>query len=282
MLLTAAGPGTTYDFRTFEVCPGCSTSTGGINDSGLVGATHQGALPLQGYVFNTKTNTATAVSGALAMTVPSNNGRTPGFGFAAGALVPVVREQNGTVTVLEGYPDAPITAILQFDGRGTSIGWATQNFSSFFSFLRSPDGAYSKLLYPGPIGALTLGTFLLGWNERGTMVGYLADPTETQFSGVIRHPCGQWELWNVPDATSTMIYAITENGTMAGTFQDAAGWHGYVWSKGELQTVDFPGAANTTITGINNHGDLVGITFNGPSPLQAVPTAFVAARAGGR
>jgi hypothetical protein len=281
-LLTAAETGSRYRFRTFEVCQGCPTATGGIDDTGLVGATYQGAVPLQGYIFDTRTNTASPVPGSLAMTVPSDSGRVPGFGFGPGGLVPIIREQNGTVTVLEAYPGAVITALLQFNGSGASIGWASQNFTTFFSFLRSADGRYTKLVYPGPVGNLTLGTFLLGWNERGTMVGYLADPTETQFAGLLRHTGGQWEVWNIPGAMSTIIYAITEAGTLAGSYKDRTGWHGFVWSRDEFQTVDSPGAANTNITGINNRGDLVGFTFTGDSPLQSVPSAFVAVREGGR
>jgi hypothetical protein len=43
-------------------------------------------------------------------------------------------------------------------------------------------------------------------------MGYIADPTETQFSGVIRDRDGEWRAWNVQGATSTIIYAITESG----------------------------------------------------------------------
>jgi len=280
--LLAAQPQADYEFRSFEVCPGCATATGGINNQLIVGATHQGGLPLQGYIFDARTNTATAVPGALAMTVPSENGRVPGFGFGPTELVPMVAEKDGTVAVLDGYPGGLITCILQFNRNGASIGWTSQDFSTFFSFLRTADGAYTKLTYPKPVGSLTLGTFLLGWNEAGTMVGYLADPAESQFAGVIRDSDGQWEIWNVPGATSTILYAITESGVLAGGYKNASGWHGFIWSRGMLQTVDFPGAANTVITGINGQRDLVGITFTGESPLQSVPSAFVALRHGGR
>lgn len=281
-LLTAAESGPRYQFRAFEVCQGCPTATGGINDSGLVGATHQLGLPLQGYIFDTRTNRASPVPGTLVTTVPSENGSVPGFGIGAGGLVPIVRDQNGNVTVLDGFPGAAITAILQFDAGGASIGWASLDFQTFFSFLRSADGVYTKLVYPGPLVDLTLGTFLLGWNESGTMVGYIADPTETHFAGVVRRPGGEFELWNVPGATSTIIYAINEAGTLSGSYKDATGWHGFVLSRSEFQTIDFPGAANTNITGINNSGDLVGFTFTGASPLQSLPSAFVAVRQVGR
>jgi len=276
-LLTAAQP-VNYQFRTFTVCQGCATNFGGINDQGLVGAAliAPNFFPVQGYVFDSRKNAATAVPGALLMTVPADNGIEAGLGFGPGGFEPLVVGTDRTGKVLKGYPCAGFTDILQFNRNGWSIGDASQDFATWFSFLRSPDGIYTPLVYPGAVGNLTLGTFLLGWNEAGTMVGYLADPTETQFAGVIRGAGGKWDLWNVPGATATIIYAITEAGVMAGTYQNASGWHGFVWWHGELQTVDFPGAANTTISSINNHGEIVGFTFTGASPLQTIPTGFVA------
>jgi hypothetical protein len=110
------------------------------------------------------------------MSVPSNNGTAPGFGFGPGGLVPLVADPRQNVTVLAGYPGAAITTILQFNRNGAGVGSASADFATFFSFYRSPNGSYTKLVYPGPVGALTLGTFLLGWNEAGTMNGVYRGP----------------------------------------------------------------------------------------------------------
>jgi hypothetical protein len=282
-LLLAAPPTAKYEFRAFAVCQGCPTATGGISDQRLIGAAQTAPLfPVQGYIYDANTNTATAVPGTVVITVPSDNGTAPGLGFGPGGPVPLIVDQRQNVTALAGYPGAAFTSVLQFNRNSASVGYASSDFASWFSFYRSSGGAYTKLVYPGPVGSLTLGTFLLGWNEAGTMVGYLADPTETQFAGVIRDKNGEWQTWNVPGATSTIIYAITESGILAGGYQDASGWHGFVWSFGRLETIDFPGASNTVVSGINNRGDLVGTTFNGVSPLQSVPGAFVALRVGSR
>jgi hypothetical protein len=86
-LLAAARPDNDYKFRTFEVCKGCPTETGGINDRGLVGALRLGPSgPVQGYVFNAQTSVVTPVPGALAITVPSNSGRVPGLGLGVAAI----------------------------------------------------------------------------------------------------------------------------------------------------------------------------------------------------
>jgi hypothetical protein len=127
--------------------------------------------------------------------------------------------------------------ILQFNRNGASVGYSSNDFASWFSFHRSADGVYTKLVYPGPVGNLTLGTLLLGWNQAGTMVGYLTDPSETQFAGLIRHTNGEREIWNVPGAAFTNLAAITESGTLAGGYQDSSGWHGLVWSREHLETI---------------------------------------------
>src|SRR5262252_1623011 len=90
-LLTAAQPAN-YQFRTFAVCEGCATAPAGINDEGLVGAAliAPNFFPVQGYVFDARKSTATAVPGAFVMTVPSDNGIAPGAGFGPGGIVPVV------------------------------------------------------------------------------------------------------------------------------------------------------------------------------------------------
>jgi len=260
-----------YQFRSLSVCSGCATTAGGINDEGLVGA----SSPTQGYVLNVRTGMATPIQGALAVTVPGDNGVVPGITATSTGIVPLVRTSDGAIHVLPGFPGATITAIVQFNLLATrSVGWASADFASFFSFERSSAGDYRKLTYDGPVGDLTLGTFLLGVNTGGTMVGYLANPAETETAGLIRHPNGTWERFSIQGSSSTVLYSINELGALAGGFKDSLGWHGFVWFQGWCQKIDYPGAANTTLTGINNLGELVGITFTTPSPLIGPTAAF--------
>ncbi|HYM05459.1 MAG TPA: FG-GAP-like repeat-containing protein, partial [Terriglobales bacterium] len=47
-------------------------------------------------------------------------------------------------------------------------------------------------------------------------------------------------------------------GDTVGTFSDAKGTHGFLWSAGKITVIDYPGAAKTYLTGINDGGVLVG------------------------
>jgi hypothetical protein len=57
---------------------------------------------------------------------------------------------------------------------------------------------------------------------------------------------------------STFAYGITSRGEIAGTYQSAGVFHGYLWSQGELTPIDFPGADQTHPSGINGRSDVVG------------------------
>ena len=250
--------------------PGCSTQTGGINDAGLVGA----ESPDAGYLYDSVSGTSTAFPGAF-ITVPGNNGRVPGGAFQPnGTVVPLIREANGTLNTYPGYPGTALTVLLELNSQGTGVGYASVDFTSFFGFMRSPEGIFTRFDYPGAIG---LGTFILGLNETGTAVGYTADDAETQAAGFLRRPNGTWDPFNIPGAQATIPFAINDSGTVAGGYRDEGGmWHGFVWTDGVTQTVDFPGAPDTNITGVNNNGVLVGNTFNSFNGLEGPFNGFIA------
>jgi hypothetical protein len=49
-------------------------------------------------------------------------------------------------------------------------------------------------------------------------------------------------------------------GVGLGAFDDATGgFHGFVWRKGRFVTVDVPGAISTSLTEINDRGELLGV-----------------------
>ncbi len=268
-IVSLAGP--IYDFHSFQVCPGCSTQTGGINNAGLVGVD----VNDQGYLYDSKAGTALLGPAGAFFTVPNNNGRVPGaLANSDGTFAPIVREPNGTVTTYPGYPGAAFTAFLGLNAAGGSVGYASLDFNRWFSFSRSPTGAYTRIDAPG---ARAMGTIALGFNEAGTIIGYTSETIDRGFKGFIRNPDGSFQEESIPGALDTLPFAINNSGTIVGGYRDASGWHGFVQMSGVVTTVDFPGAPDTNITGINDLGVLVGSTFDSDKPITGGPfTGFIA------
>ena len=78
--------------------------------------------------------------------------------------------------------------------------------------------------------------------------------------GFIRYSAnGQIVRYSVPTSTATMLFDRNSSGVMVGSFQDNAGnWHGFVLYNGTVTQVDYPGAAGTSLNGINDNGVIVG------------------------
>jgi hypothetical protein len=265
-----------YSFESFEGCPGCSTSTGGINNSGVigVGVRFPGQFFSTGYIYYSRTHVSTPIPNSIGCFVPNNRGQITIGAFApAGQIVTLLRERDGSMSPLENFPGAPLTLLIELNDTGSGTGYATRDFTSFFGVIRDRDGHYTEINYPAP---LPLGTFPLGINASGTIVGYTSDMIENRFQGFVREPDGTWLSFAIPGASDTLPYAINNRGDIVGGYRDATGWHGFIQSHEVTQTVDFPGALNTIITGINDRGELVGHTFSSPFPLAPPFQAFIA------
>src|SRR5215467_3463951 len=99
---------TVYTFRSFSVCGNCLAGTGGINDEGVVAVSASASgnpLQAKGYLYNSQSGTAAGLTA----------GPPP--------LRPLIRLRDGTVQILEGFPGALLTNILEFNGRGASVGY---------------------------------------------------------------------------------------------------------------------------------------------------------------
>jgi hypothetical protein len=66
--------------------------------------------------------------------------------------------------------------------------------------------------------------------------------------------------FTIPAAVFVQPNAINNAGLVAGFYLDAdSNFHGFVWQKGTVTTIDYPGAASTIFGGINNRGVLSGV-----------------------
>ncbi len=58
---------------------------------------------------------------------------------------------------------------------------------------------------------------------------------------------------------------------MVGEYLDAAGrFHGFRWHRGRFATIDVPGATSTTLTAINDRGQIVGVQGDAAGALHGV------------
>jgi len=74
----------------------------------------------------------------------------------------------------------------------------------------------------------------------------------------------------VPGATITQAYGINAGGDIVGSYNDAAGSHGFLLSAGEFTSLDYPSdnVLSTVATAIGPSGDIVGI-YSLKSPASA-------------
>ena len=79
----------------------------------------------------------------------------------------------------------------------------------------------------------------------------------------------------VPGAVQTFTFTgdINNLGQVVGAYEDEDGVvHGFLFHDGVYTTLDFPGAANTNLLSINDHGEIVGTYDDASRGLVALPT----------
>jgi probable HAF family extracellular repeat protein len=126
-------------------------------------------------------------------------------------------------------------------------------------------GRYVRLDYPGAITSQAFGI-----NDRGQVVGeyQAADGT---FHGYLWQ---QGRLRTLP--TRGSAFRINNQGQVTGATGDFTTADGYLLDGNRLTTFDAPGAQITIASGINDHGEIVGISFTS-RPTQCPPGSCAAA-----
>jgi len=75
-------------------------------------------------------------------------------------------------------------------------------------------------------------------------------------------------------------FGINDARLVVGQYQTAdSNYHGFVWQNGILHTLDYPGAADTHILGVNNRGVVSGMYDNGDPNTEHVVTYSFQSRA---
>lgn len=115
----------------------------------------------------------------------------------------------------------------------------------------------AEFAYPG-----ALSTAAWDINDAGDVVGNILLEGSSRLSGFQYYADGSVSMPIVfpgSDVTNTMVFAINNEGTIAGSYVDSTGSHGFFFSGGVYTSYDHPdGVFGTFINGINDAGDFVG------------------------
>lgn len=224
---------------------------------------------------------AGAVVGFSGDSVASVSGQDDVHGFILRhGVVTTIDRPDTRWTYLTGLSENGVAAGYsgQFDQHGFAIG-PIAGFTYDEGFVSVDNAGYGV-------------TFVTGINDRGHVVGFSVDGNGapngfewvdgavTDVSGpngehiyptAITEPdavvVGRgYDYWSFRNATHTPLSAPAPNavindmnngGDLVGAYFDGK-FHGFVYRHGELITVDYPGADETRVNGINDHGAIVG------------------------
>ncbi|MBA3916629.1 MAG: hypothetical protein H0X25_22845 [Acidobacteriales bacterium] len=171
------------------------------------------------------------------------DGTEQGFVYSAG--------QFSSFTV----PASTATVVTAVNDNGVLAGYYSDSTSMLHSFVYDGQN-FSFLDYPGARPGTTI---LAQMNDQGLAVGnYVSnDGVNHGFT----YANGQFTSVDVPGASGTFVYATDAAGEVAGSFTVAGGtkMQGFVQTGTTYHTVNFPGATDTAVRGINDQRQFVGL-----------------------
>ena len=170
-----------------------------------------------------------------------------GFGFLIGETFRLTDIQCPESVVLSAQPQS-------INKHGEITGFCRVG-GSVHGFFRSKKGKYTLLDFPGA----NL-TEAIGINDDGQVVGDYRD-SSGKFHGFF-WDAGLFLTIDVPfpEATLTGPNGINNVGQIVGFYNDnTGGRHGFLYDRGNFISIDFPGAQHTSLTDINDDGQIVGV-----------------------
>jgi hypothetical protein len=177
-----------------------------------------------------------------------------------------------TFTSVE-FPGQAQTQLTGLNDRGIVVGYfyPTNNgipVDNQFGFYEK-DGLFTAVnnpktpgLFnnPAPNSGVLIENQLIGVNDHNIAVGFYNDASGSSHGYTFDIKTGKFSAdINDPSGVSTVTAAINDKGNIAGFYTDAMGAiHGFLDTHGVFKTVDAPGASETELLGLNDHGIAVG------------------------
>lgn len=257
------------DVQWLSICQGCPSNPFGITETGVISgnvATGQGE---RGFLLNPHGDvTYVDVPGHILIELlkGNNRGEFAGvyFSLADFRVHGFVRARNGALRDVT-YPEAAVTVLGSINGAGITLGSYTNDPSTatgYVSFIERNGRFPLTFKYPDPKADNTIA---LGFSAWGSVVGVftLGSPALHAF---VRDHDGEFSEIMFPAASETYLSDINESGAAVGFWRDQSGaYRGLAYRNGLCYMVDLPlspsGYTNSTLTGINNQGNAVGVAF---------------------
>ena len=234
---------------------------------------------------------AAAIAAALAMAGATPAPATPpSAAETAEAPAPTttrsyLRDRQGRFATIEP-PDATLTKAGGINDRGEIVGGyylddlddISAGRGTQHGFLRDRKGRFTRIDVPGAVSRSSV----FDINDHGHAVGLYDDAAGT-LHGFLRDRRGRLTTIDHPDAggtsplgSGTNLTGITNRGEIVGNYSAGGTVHGFLRDrKGRFRAIDRPGAAATYVTGVNDRGQLVGISGEFPDDLGLKPRGFL-------
>jgi probable HAF family extracellular repeat protein len=154
-----------------------------------------------------------------------------------------------------GCPNATFTALLGINRPGAIAGSCFDGINH--GFLRRRLGEFTLIDVPD-----ALITQARGLNDANQVVGYFRDKTGSQHGFVWYR--GTFATFDLPGLQGVIPYpeAINNRGQIVGFYAESpcnCNERGFLLNWGSLETIDFPTATATLLTGMNDRGQIVGV-----------------------
>ena len=273
-----AQAGTDYKFIAIDVNGSMNAVADGINNDGLVSGYYEDSnAAFHGFLWQDGAVSKVDYAGAAYTKLYSLNSRGVVIGFygnsSGTAEHTVLYSAQGhnwaTLPDIAGYPynegyginDDGVAVGNAFTSSGNSVAWIWVPSTASYSFFAVP-------------GAAEYSTSPSGLNDKGQVAGYFADASGV-YHGFLKE-YGTYTILDMPGAPFTFLDDLNNSGVVQGQIYDAANAaEGFVATSGGLFTnVNYPGAGNSALVGINDRGDVCGSYW----ATFGLNTAFVALR----
>jgi probable HAF family extracellular repeat protein len=155
----------------------------------------------------------------------------------------------------------------RINNRGDVVGVFTQERRPeppdvFGGYLRDPRGRLTEIAFPGAVSTVPLDV-----NDHREVVGNYDVNADGNLRAFMRDKHGRYSTLRIPGAGPTQALGINNRGQIVGEYLGADGvYHGYLWHKGNVTTIDGPERTGALITDINDHGDMVGVYVDSADP----------------